>query len=280
MPTDERFTEEAWERATGRKYSLRAWQQETGYREFTLKGWTEFIRRLGRFASSDGAPAWLEALRAPSDDLPTAAADFVGGNYWNGEEVAVTSLLGNRAVAPLDTFNEASIGGSGLDCTPEQASVACPQGGLLAALQTNNWTVIIEWTHTGVQVASARSLLTALNNVNDGDEGFDLFAGNPAIVDDFLYFTDYNIGTANSVESVDAVATNRAAVTFTSGKMALSLNGAAVVSSVAPPLWNNDWLVYTIGKADGDGLALRGHIRKFAIYDPQPDADLPAMSGP
>lgn len=68
MAANETFTQKAWTRLTRRKFSLRAWQEETGYRIFTLKGWTEFVRGLGRF----GGPS----PEGPLDLVPGAALAF------------------------------------------------------------------------------------------------------------------------------------------------------------------------------------------------------------
>lgn len=242
---------------------------------------------LGSRAASGGALEWLEDLRAPSDDLPTQALQFTSGNYWDGtEEVAVTALIGDRGFAPLDEFNPASVvAEGGLECFDTDSSVACPQGALLTKLRSNNWTLFVEWAANpalpqgdGEDIRSVYALLTALNNLEDGDEGIDIYPTH-ALGGSQVYMVDYLGNEIVSVGAADRTGiVNRVAVTFTSAKMTMSLNGEAPVTYTDAVLWANDWQIYTMGKADGGGLALNGWIRKFALYDPQPDADLATMS--
>lgn len=218
-----------------------------------------------------GAPEWVP-------ENAKIHIDFMNDRAWTEAdgEVAIDTLVGSRAVAPMDEFDPEDITEDGLGCFND-SGYACPQGTFLTELQTNDWTAVIQWKHSGDQGANPRPLLQVMNEA-DGDRGIEPQVKS-TLFDNKVRCRDFDANGPQSSGAADtAGGTNLLALTFTSTKIAISLNGEATQSTSDPYLWGTGWDVYTLGRQGS--FALMGYVMSFTLYDEQSDEDLPGLSTP
>lgn len=232
---------------------------------------------------SGAFPVWLP--QAPSGDRPAIYADFVNGNYWgNGAETTAGALFEHNA--NWGDWNSACIQ-SGLGLAPTDNTG-----------NNNCWPQIVS-TFYGVLLTSGATFVTTGSAPDiTGSEQYDFEAdlwddpGFTAQAGAFAtqYFNGQVIpGTAvqlyNGLDSrsdapiLPNINNNKLSYTVkATTPMSYSLNGASILSTssgIQPNPWTN------IGLAVNDyGTLGVGYMTSVAIYAPQLDSDLSALSTP
>lgn len=212
-----------------------------------------------------GAPEWLEDMRSPGGDLPAAAFDFLGENYWASGAAAQEGDV-------ID-LGAASITAEGLDI-PDSGD----RPELLGAVQTlafsRNWTAVIKFTP---KTALECYVLNIKGTDTDDYISIQAFASGEAYVIEQannggdLRFTD------NSTISYAVDEEIGCAVTITSAKIAASFSGAAIVSD-STAIASNDFAAVVLGGDSVNFSDVAVVIHSIAFYEPQDDADLPTLS--
>lgn len=226
-------------------------------------------------------PAWVEALRAPSGDLPVFAADFRNGRYWNTDaECDFEDLLapdvnwGNWNPAELVPgfgllgYNEE--GSNGLVFVPAQAAVLAASG----------FTAMVEvYAPLGSVSTYGNGFVVVAADLPDYNFYIDVCGRNVSEdhggpVQAHLTLNSGTVVTANT--GGDGPGTTRTAGTNLISSGAISTLGGAVATGTDedPATGLNTLGVYaSVGDAsDPVYMALA------VVYPPQPNADLPAMS--
>src|SRR5262245_10906667 len=129
MSAYERFTERAWERASGVKWSMRNWLRHSGYRKYNRETWTDYIRgALGGVGGGGG----YQASAAHFDgetllQIPTMSGAETFNKYTSSFWLANTVKLPAQPsldVIPVSTYigvfeqHEWFIGSHQVDDTP------------------------------------------------------------------------------------------------------------------------------------------------------------------
>lgn len=216
-----------------------------------------------------GDEDWIEAFRAPSDDLPVLAADFKNGLYWlDGAEVDEDAIFeanadwGSGAYAP-----GSAVPGSGLPkCMPVLTAGA-------ATIVGDECTVVITGRMSGT------------------NQSFGLDYANPPTMTTERYAqlaTDSAGPGVCWVECLDGVqdvycnpdgvsglaTTHKLAATLGLTHLAGSSNGqdpAVTASPTTPAVPYTAICVFMYGSAGG-------YLELLVIYAVQPDTDLPTLS--
>lgn len=218
-------------------------------------------------------PAWLEDFRAPSGDLPIAAADIVNGNYWLDGAVAALGDIIDTSVFNAGNFVDAA--GLNVD-----GLVSIPLVGTLATFaKAASWTVRGHVVVPGDESPPAHILFIS-----------DAGAGSKALVS---YTSDGRMNildestSAESTRGISSVIQHAGSVPFviagtrTDEKIAGSILGEVVFTQTSP--------TFSLAGENITIAAFVTHpelttgpsvIKSFAIYDQQPDADLPTLSAP
>jgi hypothetical protein len=213
-----------------------------------------------------GTPGWIEAMRAPSNDLPIAAVQFFGSNAWaGGEEVALSSLMTG--------FTFETIDAGGLPVLAANSNRPVAAGALLAALSgAINKTVVIHVT--GITAGNDRYLMVIYS---EGETSvFECWgvinAGNVEIGFKHNQTTDAGIASAVNVGGEAKIAMN-----INSTALRGSVNGSSVVGPPETPSPIDMAYVLVAQTFAGENV-LEGYIKSVAVYSTQPDASLDELS--
>lgn len=203
----------------------------------------------------------------PGTPEPIAEIDFANGIYlYNGVPVAVGDLL--EQDANWVSFNEASIvPGFGLK-EPEFGATCGPvfKGALLADMLAAGFTIVFDFT------MGEGGLLLMFVDFPDFDNAwtFDApFGASPDVS------TDYDSAFAENSETLAVDAAHKIALTMMPGKFSISTNGGLVDTDTptAPGTPFTD-VAWSIAGTSGSPF----YMRSVKVYEPQADADLPALS--
>lgn len=201
---------------------------------------------------------------SPSGVLVTA--DFLLGIYEvNGVAVTAASLVSDPAL----------IGVSGMAITYDEVrSQLQALGGLLAALITGEWTLVIEVKEDAGEAGGLYLLF--VESVATPQDFIWIQSGSSNVT---VYDQD-STGSADRTASASAPArtsVRRAAITRTSAMLSISVNGGAVSSDTLPltPLVLD---TATIGADGGSFSFFNGFVRRIIVYNPVADAALPGLS--
>lgn len=226
-------------------------------------------------------PPWVSAWVpiAPSGDVPLVSADFVNGNYWNGQSSSTDPSTLFTADASWGPYDPAMIvPGSGLntDAAPVLlAALAAPLlGGCTVLLR-----LIIDAPGIGVVCgynAEAALVLLPSQSVGyfgsiggnfNGDTGWQSWAG-------VYNQTDNLTATGPSVGS----GPHGLAVNLTFSSLDWAIDGVPQRPSVVPVQPNPLPLPTTIGLRTQSDLTPLGWIESFTVWQRQPAPDLQAIS--
>lgn len=218
---------------------------------------------------ADGLPAWVEALRAPSGDLPLVAGDFANDRYWMDGALSTVSavFVADASWRPWDPVT---------DITPAAGITALSNGPILSpaaiALLPAGATQVLIAT---MDDADTQSITGIYGDFTTADPYYQTALSSPlagkSLIEAYSITPSQDV-TVSVIE--DALAgVNSFAVTHTPTRIAGSLNGAAVVAATAaaPDL---PFAALTIATSATTAIA----FALWAIYAPQPEADLPALS--
>lgn len=215
-------------------------------------------------APSGGAPAWLADFQAPSNDLPVAVVSFTTSQYYDGAETSVESVmvedteLGN----PIDLAGSLSAAGMVTSAGNQPMFSAA-----LVALSSPGHTFVIEFDDI-----SASNFKPFYGHINGGLTYIQANTEADASPRTLTFSDD--AGTPAQIADVIADnAVNRVAFTLpSSGNPVISANGSAIATAIpAAPIVPFEYAA--IGQ-----LGVGGRIRFMAIYDAQPNGDLPTLS--
>jgi hypothetical protein len=228
---------------------------------------TKQIANAGWLPNPGPYPDWLPT--APSGDRPDIYSDFVNGHYWAAGSVrTLTNLWGSSSIT---TFNPASVvPGSGLDMTTGAPSLQNPYfleiaGGATVVVAVNLDNVLSDGYVINVQNISAdfaNSQTVQFGSFSSHHMQIDLFPPNPNGSDVFS-------------AAVSTAASMALAATFQPAQTIGSLQGGAVYMTANDPSETAAQIFAISCGADS-----AGYVTTVAIYQPQPDSDLPTLSTP
>jgi len=219
-------------------------------------------------------PDWLPT--APSGDRPHIYADFANDHYWaDGAIRTLTELwVENTDYGTFDTANV--VAGQGLLTTLGNSSPTVNRSLLSTTLPT--YTVVMSAIITDLDSADVVSFeVDAVDLPSfDADSSAIIYysqIGDKKLLGEFL---NYN-GDSAFTPSVDGVSPTAAAFNIYTDKAVGSLMGSSITSTAvhAAPAAPTD-----IGIQSSAIASNTGYLQTVAIYDLQPDADLPTLSTP
>lgn len=195
---------------------------------------------------------------------PIASIDFVAGSYTvNGITKTAADIIDKPA----------RVGASGLQILDDDMDgVVATIGDLLTVLLSANWTLVIEYQEL------ATTYITSLLNITDDGPGFSntwAVDGKPAISR-----VDYaeNTGSFREIQYAASLGlgVHRVAVTRTSDKLAIAVDGATVqtYSASTTATFTSACFGGQVGGASYNGT----YIRSLTVYDPQIDVALQSLS--
>lgn len=231
--------------------------------------------------TSGSVPAWVEALRAPSGDLPLIVTDFENNRGWNaGAECTLSSLLVENLA--WGQFNPTSIvAGKGLTAFQSDQIGSPVLTADTSGLWVTGYTYMVETSvPADATDCGGSGTLTAFDDPDfnfEQDHVFHRRFGPEADAFDSLslYPPDADIDCVNHCST--AVGLSRYAATFLPGGAgAVSSDGGAVATGSGDPI--NPIYTPTIGLNMGCSDADPWYVTVWAIYAPQPDADLHLLS--
>ncbi|WP_292298423.1 hypothetical protein [Mesorhizobium sp.] len=200
----------------------------------------------------------------PTGDL--ASANFVSGVY----------SVGGSSVTAADIVDQpGAITANGLE-VPDSDTPINMLGDFLATLTPGDWTIRIKY-----EQISGRSVLFVVADTNDlsGDTfvGLERGSGAPA------YPNAYDNNPLNGRSIVDfasplAFGIHCIALTRQNGKLAMSVNGGAVVSDSSTSFAVSGLAYGAFGGFPGDFTANACNIRSFDVYTAKDDSQLPTLS--
>lgn len=230
--------------------------------------------------------SWIEDFRSPGGDLPFAAFRFTSGEYWmDGEEVAVTAMLGN---GDGGNFNQSAITASGMlvdggnDNRPFMSAALLA---LVTAALPTGFTCVIKFdNNTAITGSVMMGLYDATDAANGANEAYELLRG---FVDgDVVQFGTEMWSGDHSMSSAETPNAGIKKFAFNANrsdggrKTDISLGGAAALTSDAGVDLNTiTWLACTVGH-DSAGSVADIYIQELAFYALQPLADLDNLSTP
>lgn len=200
-------------------------------------------------------------------EVPTGAIrhiDFVNGVYWNG-----TNFVAANAVVDLPD----RITSNGLEVEDDEVNIL---GAFLSSLTTLDWTFVIEYEITFDAGSNSPIVITD----DAGAKYIEIIRLSPGVGSDM--FADES-GTTQYREvndsDVHGLGIHRVALTRTDAKLAMSVDGDAVLSDTSAM----DLTVGEITKAAFGGFPGFGSdqwctIRTFTVYSSLDDSELPALS--
>lgn len=215
----------------------------------------------------EDVPAFVEALRAPSGDLPEYVAILnAAGDYWNN---------GIEAADPTDFFGEDDLGLG---------------EGFFAERLSENGYYINQFPIAAIgdlkTMVLAGSTLVFEFTVPYHSESFNpcLVFDHPAhsleiygsFEDDFPYHAQGPI-TVGGDTAIPLVGMNKLALTIATGRLEYSLNGAAAIVAVLEPSEfpvQNAVILFHGQSSDPTDE----YVSEFAAYEPQSSADLSTLS--
>lgn len=253
-------------------------------------------------SAADGSPAppaWVQALQAPSGDLPTLAADFKNGNYWaNGALTTLADMFyENTNVGPWNAtgvVDDQGLGGNWdvngdpqPDRPPSFPNVATdliPTAWLTAGATLLMQTFTTAPTTVGQGIGAATflwdspdfSILSALE--------MDYATGGALNQYDSFYINQLANQIDDNITPTPAVCRAVINQVLTLGTMYGSTNGGTVQSqvttlSINPATDLNINCYWDNGPTDPHGTG-EVYVTLWAAYDLQPHADLATMSVP
>lgn len=205
-------------------------------------------------------PAWVEALRAPSGDLPVAALDFKNGRYWAGAaEVAAAGVISDPT--------KIAAGGlviAALDDAPYLIGDA-----LTAGLAASVTTLIKFSTVVG-------GLPIVANNADDSEEAF--YVSTQGSDPDFsLYVGGYDMSASWQLGDADDfpfTADTPQALAFTTTPTAQAASdGTTLVTDTTAVTLTCTQVIFGAFAPDGS-VGAAATVTLLAFYAPQPNADL------
>lgn len=198
-----------------------------------------------------------------------AHADFINGTY---------SVSGSPVTAADVVDQPGLIGASGLSIDSSSGTGTVEIiGGLLAALLTANWTIVLE-----IEAVNANQKLVPLALYNSTE--LDQF-----IIERFDNLSPENIMRATQINrnfdqrqatdmTIYGIGIHKLAITMSSTTLAMSVNGNAVVEQVAAAPVPYDPLAAFFGDFQSGAPTGTCFIRSLSVLDPVLSADLPALS--
>lgn len=232
-----------------------------------------------------GVPAWVQALAAPSGDLPALALDFKNGRYWTGTA---------ETTDPLDVLEENT------DWGPFDVSSIVADHGLTSVNGANSEPVVKSVLTTALLVSGFTGVATT-NQADDGSEAYNAFDLEMVQLPD--YTSEYSVEMQSLVNSADPTnsvlsALNQAdnltetvpaqdggglhkvAATITFDALSWAIDGSlltGITPTVAPDPVPTHIALFNYYN---DALSPASYLELLAIFVPQPDADLPTLSAP
>lgn len=217
--------------------------------------------------------------------MPGVAAQPVGRHGGGGAlpgDVASARFLtgvysvGASSVTAGDVVDQPGlITANGLEVPSGDTPIAM-LGDFLATLTSGNWTVRIEY-----EQISGRSVLFVVADTDDlsGETyiGLERGSGSPA------YPNAYDNNPVDGRSIVDFASPLNAgihciALTRTDAKIAMSVNGGAVVSDISTSFSVSGLAFGAFGGFPGDFTANACNIRSIDVYTAQDDSQLPVLS--
>ncbi len=224
-----------------------------------------------------GAPAWVQALAAPSGDLPVLAADYAANRYYLdglGECLITDIFLNFSDDSPFDPGFEPSgylqpnIGMQGGLDFYLNAAAQLVVGQSATFVSGLNLSTVDE---TAPAATVTYQVQDALFNIAPGVEwGLSNEVGTSATPS---YVRDMTGDTADQALTTAALFWSNVGGTYTDAEIVGSVNGEAAVPLLALPI---DWASrakFYCGNFGGGWLA------NLFIYAPQSDAHLATMTG-
>lgn len=230
---------------------------------------------VGGGGGGGGAPAWVQALAAPSTDIPTDALLFQTAQYYSGaSEQAVAALLGGG-------FDASKISASGMACKTTDSNRPTAIGDLFTSFAQRTGTYVFDL------------LVQDVPNPSAGANGWALYQYGDGLTGDGAHLLWYGTGTdqtaweacniANGayldVAAGDGNAVYKVAMSIKAdGTVVTSFNGAGIITDEASAPPTGSLTTIFIGAENSGAFPIGGLIRKLIRYDLQPDADLPTLS--
>lgn len=229
-------------------------------------------------AVAGSVPSWVEALRAPSGDLPLAVSLFDSAQYWRTDlGVCTVQDLWEQVDPAFGVYNPATDIIPGVGLIPFSG-----EGGYTYTAPVST----VEMSALIMPAATALYLMT-MNLTGDGNaisinpqtwnrpdytNGTSCSARFEADVNGNPGVQSYNsTGTFNAADGIPTTGTCSMAETYDNTTTRVSYNGAAIISvASASYVVQPDSLGLVVNSAKN---AARGAV----FYVPQPDADLPAI---
>lgn len=229
-------------------------------------------------------PAWVEAWRSDSGELPTDLLDFKNDWYWsNGSVQSVSALLGGA-------FDPAAITVDGMVVETANANRPIAIGDLATSMIQSTGTFVFWTEFTGVPTPSDPSngeifdLDSGDGNATPGALQVDWYGAAGAVDDTIQMFaTNTSNGSYDILAEGPGNADWYVACSMkASGDVTSSINGAAVHTDVASgPDWAPGLVAqfgFRAGRSPPNDTPLEGVFEIIARYDLLPDSDLPGLS--
>lgn len=199
--------------------------------------------------------------------------DFINGVYYDGAVATAADVIGEPQY----------ITSSGLDLSYDNESSAGEAlvhliGDALAAVLTLDWTIVLEYQEF-YNNGQTNIFVLANGSVATEDEAVLIYRGNAGDGLEAIILDRNDALASRTLGDLTAhgIGTHRIAVTRTDSRMAISVNGGAVVTNETD-LATVEVVNATFGGTDGDFLSNDFNLRSFTVYAAQDDSALPGLS--
>jgi hypothetical protein len=220
-----------------------------------------------------GVPAWVEALRAPSDDLPTLAFDFKNSRYWDGTAESTDPLSCLHEDTDWGAFDVSSITpGLGMGTLGADNNAApVVNADISASLLATGLTFLI------VANAQAGAAFDCeLNQLPDYNTEYaaELFTNGESIPQ--MQAVNQTDNIVVHWDSPTVIGTVKSCATLAVAKLDWAYNGTAVASATPTVTPSDPWNTICLQTIGTDTVL--SYIELVALYPPQPVADLLTLS--